>query len=61
MKKIVYNISFLFFSMGIILSPHFGKPKPKPVIIAYVGGFRGIDQYRLDRCVAALAHQLCFC
>src|SRR6478752_1556673 len=54
MKKIVYNISFLFCSATIILSPHFGKPKPKPVIIAYVGGFRGlintdsIDVWRLS-------------
>jgi len=54
MKKIVYNISFLFCSATVILSPHFGKPKPKPVIIAYVGGFRGlintdsIDVWRLS-------------
>jgi chitinase len=53
MKKIVYNISFLFCSF-LVLSPYFGKPKPKPVIIAYVGGFRGligadsIDVWRLS-------------
>jgi chitinase len=54
MKKIFYNISFLFCSATIILSPQFGKPKAKPVIIAYVGGFRGlinpdsIDVWRLS-------------
>jgi hypothetical protein len=43
MKKIVYNISFLFCSASYhACHPHFGKPKPKPVIIAYVGGFRGL-------------------
>src|ERR1043166_4634796 len=53
MKKIAYNISFLFWAT-VILSPYFGKPKPKPVIIAYVGGFRGligtdsIDVHRLS-------------
>src|ERR1043166_8118844 len=53
MKKIAYNISFLFWAT-VILSPYFGKPKPKPVIIAYVGGFRGligtdsIDVWRLS-------------
>ena len=53
MKKIVYNISFLFCST-LILSPYFEKPKPKPVIIAYIGGFRGligtdsIDVWRLS-------------
>jgi chitinase len=53
MKKIVYNISFLFCS-ALILTPYFEKPKPKPVIIAYIGGFRGligtdsIDVWRLS-------------
>lgn len=54
MKKIIYNISFLFCSATSILSPFFEKPKPKPVIIAYIGGFRGlistdsIDVWRLS-------------
>ena len=54
LKKIVYNISFLFCCASVIMSPPFGKPKPKPVIIAYVGGFRGligtdsIDVWRLS-------------
>jgi chitinase len=52
MKKIVYNISFLFCSIAIFILPDFKKSKP--VIIAYVGGFRGlistdsIDVWRLS-------------
>src|SRR6059058_3567600 len=52
MKKIVYNISFLFCSIAIFILPDFKKSKP--VIIAYVGGFCGlistdsIDVWRLS-------------
>jgi len=54
MKNIVYNLSFLFCCTAVMLSAQVGKPKPKPVIIAYVGGFRGlintdsIDVWRLS-------------
>jgi chitinase len=51
MKKAVYNLSILFFIAGFMASP---PVKTKPVIIAYVGGFRGliatdsIDVWRLS-------------
>ena len=52
MKKVVYNMSFLFCSAVLFIPSYFNKPKP--VIIAYVGGYRGlvgtdsIDVWRLS-------------
>src|SRR6266567_5606146 len=40
MKKVIYNMSFLFCSAVLFMSSQVRKPKP--VIIAYVGGFRGL-------------------
>jgi chitinase len=54
MKKVIYNMSFLFYGMTMIIPAHFIKSKTKPVIIGYVGGFRGliatdsIDVWRLS-------------
>jgi len=55
MKKIIYIIlSFLFWGTTIAGPQHFKKGKTKPVIIGYVGGFRGliatdsIDVWRLS-------------
>src|SRR6476620_12223831 len=55
MKKIIYIIiSFLFWDMAVAIPADFIKSKTKPVIIAYVGGFRGlistdsIDVWRLS-------------
>src|SRR6266498_5397035 len=39
MKKVIYNMSFLFCTVAVFM-PYFNKTKP--VIIAYVGGFRGL-------------------
>ena len=53
MKNVVYGISLLF-CLLTILFPSFSKSKTKPVIIGYVGGFRGliatdsIDVWRLS-------------
>src|SRR6186713_2060545 len=54
MKKTIFNISFLFCAAVMIAPSYFIKPKTKPVIIGYVGGFRGliatdsIDVWRLS-------------
>src|SRR5258707_12977798 len=54
MKKPIYLISFLFCGVALAESPYFIKTKTKPVIIGYVGGFRGliatdsIDVWRLS-------------
>ena len=54
MKKTIFNIGFLFCAAVMIAPLHFIKPKTKPVIIGYVGGFRGliatdsIDVWRLS-------------
>jgi chitinase len=54
MKKTIFNISFLFFTTVMIAPSYFIKAKTKPVIIGYVGGFRGliatdsIDVWRLS-------------
>jgi chitinase len=54
MKKGIYIISFSFCIGAIAFPSHFIKPKKKPVIIGYVGGFRGliatdsIDVWRLS-------------
>ena len=54
MKNVVYSIGLLFFAVGITFPSYFIKPKTKPVIIGYVGGFRGliatdsIDVWRLS-------------
>ena len=54
MKKTVYSIGFLFYVLAIIAPLHQMKNKTKPVIIGYVGGFRGliatdsIDVWRLS-------------
>ena len=54
MKKAFYNIGFLLFVITIAAPPPFIKSKTKPVIIGYVGGFRGlistdsIDVWRLS-------------
>ncbi len=51
MKKAIYNFGLILFIAGLISSPAL---KTKPVIIAYVGGFRGlvntdsIDVWRLS-------------
>ena len=54
MRKTVFSISFLFYAAVMITPSYFIKPKTKPVIIGYVGGFRGliatdsIDVWRLS-------------
>ena len=54
MKNVVYSIAFIFIAVGIAFPPYFVKSKTKPVIIGYVGGFRGliaadsIDVWRLS-------------
>jgi len=54
MKKKIFNISFLFCAAVTLAPSYFIKPKEKPVIIGYVGGFRGliatdsIDVWRLS-------------
>jgi chitinase len=54
MKKTIYSIGFLFYVLLIIAPSHRMKNKTKPVIIGYVGGFRGliaadsIDVWRLS-------------
>ena len=54
MKKVIYNISFLFCVISVAIPSYFIKTKTKPVIIGYVGGFRGliatdsIDVWRLS-------------
>src|SRR5258705_10515929 len=42
MKKIIYNIGFLFCAVAIAIPSHFIKNKTNLVIIGYVGGFRGL-------------------
>ncbi len=52
MKNVIYSMSFLFCSLATGILLHFSNPKP--VIIGYVGGFRGliatdsIDVWRLS-------------
>jgi chitinase len=52
MKNVIYLLSFLFCSAAVAVPLQFSKPKP--VIIGYVGGFRGliatdsIDVWRLS-------------
>jgi chitinase len=54
MKKVVYNMSFLFCAAALVIPSHFINSKTKPVIIGYVGGYRGliatdsIDVWRLS-------------
>ena len=54
MKKTIFNIGFLFCAAVMIAPSYFIKLKTKPVIIGYVGGFRGliatdsIDVWRLS-------------
>ena len=54
MNKVVYCISFLLVTLTMETSSVLIKPKQKPVIIGYVGGFRGliatdsIDVWRLS-------------
>ena len=54
MKKAIYSIGFLFCTMTIAAPSLLIKNKAKPVIIGYVGGFRGliatdsIDVWRLS-------------
>jgi chitinase len=53
MKNVIYSIPFLLCSAALAIPSHF-KKKKKPVIIGYVGGFRGliatdsIDVWRLS-------------
>jgi len=42
MKIAIYIISFLFYIEALAIAPPSKKPKTKPVIIGYVGGFRGL-------------------
>src|SRR4030095_6760242 len=42
MKIAIYIISFLFYIEALAIAPPSKKPKAKPVIIGYVGGFRGL-------------------
>src|ERR1700693_6241249 len=47
MKKAIYSISFLYGSLALTVPGHVNKPKP--VIIAYIGGYRGlIGTYSID-------------
>jgi chitinase len=54
MKKTSFNIGFLFCAAIMVAPSYFLRPKAKPVIIGYVGGFRGliatdsIDVWRLS-------------
>ena len=54
MKNAVYSIVFIVIAVGINFPSYFIKSKTKPVIIGYVGGFRGliatdsIDVWRLS-------------
>ena len=54
MKRTIYSIGFLFCVVAITAPSYFLKKKIKPVIIGYVGGFRGlvatdsIDVWRLS-------------
>jgi chitinase len=54
MKKTIYSISFLFYALTMFVPSLVIKNKTKPVIIGYVGGFRGliatdsIDVWRLS-------------
>jgi chitinase len=54
MKKVFYSIAFVFSIILIAHTSHLMKNKIKPVIIGYVGGFRGliatdsIDVWRLS-------------
>src|SRR4029079_16412058 len=54
MKNKIFSIGFLFCAAVMISPSYFTKPKTKPVIIGYVGGFRGliatdsIDVWRLS-------------
>lgn len=54
MNKIAYGIGFLFVTLTLPTPSLIIKAKPKPVIIGYVGGFRGliatdsIDVWRLS-------------
>src|SRR5688572_25877148 len=54
MKRAFYSIGFLFFVVAIAAPTYLVKKKTKPVIIGYVGGFRGliatdsIDVWRLS-------------
>src|SRR6266487_1352182 len=53
MKNVIYSIPFLFCGAALAIPFHF-KKKKKPVIIGYVGGFRGliatdsVDVWRLS-------------
>src|SRR6266487_1060841 len=53
MKNVIYSIPFLLCSAALAIPLHF-KKKKKPVIIGYVGGFRGliatdsVDVWRLS-------------
>ena len=42
MKKTFYSLGFLFCVIAIAAPSHLKKSKTKPVIIGYVGGFRGL-------------------
>jgi chitinase len=42
MKRAVYSLSFLFCAVVMIAPSYFIQPKTKPVIIGYIGGFRGL-------------------
>jgi len=54
MKIAIYIISFLLYTEALAIAPPSKKSKTKPVIIGYVGGFRGliatdsIDVWRLS-------------
>jgi len=54
MKKTSFNIGFLVCAVIMVAPSYFLRPKAKPVIIGYVGGFRGliatdsIDVWRLS-------------
>jgi len=54
MKNKIFSIGFLFCAAVMMAPSYFIKPKSKPVIIGYVGGFRGliatdsIDVWRLS-------------
>jgi len=53
MKNIIYSIPFLFCAVALVIPSYF-KKKTRPVIIGYVGGFRGliatdsVDVWRLS-------------
>src|SRR6266540_7409726 len=54
MKQVTYIVSILFCTVALAIPSHLIKKKTKPVIIGYVGGFRGliatdsIDVWRLS-------------